>query len=105
MIDSPGGDAELIGQELAAWVLGVTSNLVPRRSAALAALVVAAIHLEQVKLTAIGRAMAGEVADKHTTRWVRRFACNRVEVADAMASAIDAAITPAVHPSTGHDVG
>jgi hypothetical protein len=76
-------------QSILAWVVGVTSNLLPTQSATLAALVAAAVRLERVNLVTIGRAMAGEVAAKHTIKRAWRFTCNRrVEVADAMSGVI-----------------
>jgi hypothetical protein len=64
-------------QSIVAWVVAVTSDLLPSQSAALAALVAAAVRLERVNLAAVGRAMAGEVAAKHTIKRAWRFACNR----------------------------
>jgi hypothetical protein len=76
-------------QSIVGWVVAVTSNLLPSQSAALAALVAAAVRLERVNLAAVGRAMAGDVAAKHTIKRAWRFTCNRrVEVADAMAGVI-----------------
>ncbi len=77
-------------QSILGWVACVTSNLLPTQSATLAALVAAAVRLERVNLATIGRAMAGEVAAKHTTKRAWRFTCNRrVEVARAMAGVIE----------------
>jgi hypothetical protein len=76
-------------QSILEWVVCVTSNLLPTQSATLAALVAAAVRLERVNLVTIGRAMAGDVAAKHTIKRAWRFTCNRrVEVADAMAGVI-----------------
>jgi hypothetical protein len=76
-------------QSILAWVVGVTSNLLPTQSATLAALVAAAVRLERVNLVQLGRWMAGEVAAKHTIKRAWRFTCNRrVEVACAMAGVI-----------------
>jgi hypothetical protein len=76
-------------QSIVAWVVAVTSNLLPSQSATLAALVAAAVRLERVNLAAIGRAMAGDVAAKHTIKRAWRFACNRrVEVHTAMAGVV-----------------
>jgi hypothetical protein len=77
-------------QSILEWVAAVTSNLLPSQSAALAALVAAAVRCERVNLAQLGRKMAGAVAAKYTTRRAWRFTCNpRVEVADAMAGVID----------------
>lgn len=77
-------------QSILGWVAAVTSNLLPSQSAALAALVAAAVRCERVNLARLGRAMAGAVAAKYTTRRAWRFTCNRrVEVADAMAGVVD----------------
>ena len=76
-------------QSIVAWVIGVTSNLLPTRSATLAALVAAAVRTERVNLAQIGRRMAGAVAAKHTIGRAWRFTCNRrVEVAPAMVGVI-----------------
>lgn len=76
-------------QSIAAWVVCVTSNLLPSQSRTLAVLVAAAVRCERVNLAAIGRRMAGPVAAKHTIKRAWRFTCNRrVEVATAMAGVI-----------------
>ncbi|MCA1684584.1 MAG: IS4 family transposase [Planctomycetia bacterium] len=76
-------------QSIVGWVVCVTSNLLPRQSATLAALVAAAIRCERVNLATVGRKMAGAVAAKHTIKRAWRFTCNRrVEVADAMTGVV-----------------
>jgi len=73
-------------QSILAWVLSVTANLLPSQPDSLAALVAAAVRLERLNLTTIGRKMAGPVAARHTIKGAWRFTCSRgVEVSDAMA--------------------
>jgi Transposase DDE domain len=76
-------------QSILEWVVTVTSILLPSQSAALAAMVAAAVRCERVNLAQLGRAMAGNVAAKHTIKRAWRFTCNRrIEVGNAMAGVI-----------------
>ena len=81
--------ATVCPQSIVAWVLSVTTNLLPSQSRTLAVLVAAAVRCERVNLATIGRRMAGPVAAKHTIKRAWRFTCNRrIEVAAAMAMVI-----------------
>jgi hypothetical protein len=76
-------------ESIVAWVVCVTSNLLPSQSRTRAALVAAAVRLERVNLALLGRKMAGAVTAKAAIKRAWRFTYNRrVEVSDAMAGVI-----------------
>ncbi len=76
-------------QSIVAWIVNVTSNLLPSQSQTLADLVAAAIQTARPNLASIGRQLAGPITTKSAIKRTWRFTDNsRVEVSDAMAGII-----------------